>query len=177
MGTGEWLANNSFNLLSAIGILGSLWFTSVSLRSETKTRRVANLLTITANHREVWKVFLTDKELARVRDILADTTKQPVTDAERVFVTFVIVHMSSVFYAMSDQLVVKVEGMRRDGMRMESRLPPRPAISTSVVSWNNPAIAIGSGRCNHTETTANSSVPKTKPIGRTARFFPSRMRI
>jgi len=31
-----------------------------------------------------------------------------------VFVTFVILHMSSVFHTMSDQLVVKVEGLRRD---------------------------------------------------------------
>jgi len=114
MGTGEWLANNLFALLGALCGVGSLWFTAISLRSETKTRRVANLLTITANHREVWKAFLTDKDLARVRDASADTTKQPVTDAERVFVTFVILHMSSVFYAMSDQLVVKVEGLRRD---------------------------------------------------------------
>jgi hypothetical protein len=114
MGIGDWLANNLFNLLSAAGIIGSLWFTAISLRSETKTRRIANLLTITANHREIWKVFLNDKGLARVRDAAADTTKQPVTDAERVFVTFVILHMSSVFHAMSDQLVVKVEGLRRD---------------------------------------------------------------
>src|ERR1017187_1723317 len=114
MGIGDWLANNLFNLLSAAGIIGSLWFTAISLRSGTQTRRIANLLTITANHREIWKVFLNDKGLARVRDAAADTTKQPVTDAERVFVTFVILHMSSVFHAMSDQLVVKVEGLRRD---------------------------------------------------------------
>ena len=110
----QWLAENWFNLFSAVGIIAGLWFTAFSLRSETKTRRVANLLTITANHREIWKVFLTDNGLARVRDASADTLKQPVTEAERVFVTFVILHMSSVFYAMSDQLVVKVEGLRRD---------------------------------------------------------------
>lgn len=114
MGIWNWLADNSFNLLGAAGVIGSLLFTAKSLRSETKTRRVANLLTITANHREVWKVFLNDKSLARVRDASADTIKQPVTEAERVFVTFVILHMSSTFYAMSDQLVVKVEGLRRD---------------------------------------------------------------
>jgi hypothetical protein len=114
METGEWILQNWFNLLSAVGIIGGLWFTAYSLRSDTKTRRVANLLTITANHREVWKAFLSDTSLARVRDALADTTKQPVTEAERVFVTFVILHMSSVFYAMSDQLVVKLEGLRRD---------------------------------------------------------------
>ena len=110
----KWLTENWFNLFSAVGIIAGLWFTAFSLRSETKTRRVANLLTITANHREIWKVFLTDNGLARVRDASADTLKQPVTEAERVFVTFVILHMSSVFYAMSDQLVVKVEGLRRD---------------------------------------------------------------
>jgi hypothetical protein len=73
-----------------------------------------NLLTITANHREIWKEFLSHPKLARVRDAGVNTIKQPVIDAERVFVTFVILHMSSVFHAMSDQLVVKVEGLRRD---------------------------------------------------------------
>jgi hypothetical protein len=109
-----WLGDNTFNFASAAGILGSLWVGIISLRSDNKTRQVANLLTITANHREVWKAFLNDKGLARVRDASADTAKKPVTDAERVFVTFVILHMSSVFYAMSDQLVVKLEGLRRD---------------------------------------------------------------
>jgi len=114
MGIEDWLANNSFNLLSAVGIIGSLWFTAISLRSETKTRRIANLLAITANHREVWKIFVDNKDLARVLDPSADSIRQPITDAERVFVTFVILHMSSTFYAMSDQLVVKLEGFRRD---------------------------------------------------------------
>lgn len=84
------------------------------MRSETKTRQIGNLLTITANHREIWKEFLKNPKLARVRDATADTTKQPVTDAERVFVSLVIHHINSVFYAMSDQLVVKYEGLHRD---------------------------------------------------------------
>jgi hypothetical protein len=85
MGIGEWLFQNWFDLFSTVGIIGSLCFTAFSLHSETETRRIANLLTITANHREVWKVFLYDKGLARVRDPSADTTKQPITDAERVY--------------------------------------------------------------------------------------------
>ena len=141
MGIGDWLANNSFNLLSAIGVIGSLWFTSISLRSDSKTRRVANLLTITANHREVWKVFLADKGLARVRDALVDTTKQPVTDAERVFVTFVILHMSSVFYAMSDQLVVKLEGLRRDIAQFLSLPIPREVWDKIKVLQNDDFVA------------------------------------
>jgi hypothetical protein len=114
MGTGEWILQNWFNLFSAIGIIAGLWFTAFSLRSETKTRRVANLLAITANHREIWKEFLNNQKLARVRDAAADTAKHPVTDAERVFVNLVIQHINSVYYTMSDQLVVKYEGLRRD---------------------------------------------------------------
>lgn len=114
MGIWGWLANNSFNLLSAVGVIGSLWFTSISLRSETKTRRISNLIAITANHRDVWKVFLANNELARVRDAFANTAKQPITDAERIFVNMVIQHINSVYFAMNDQLVIKVEGLRRD---------------------------------------------------------------
>jgi hypothetical protein len=114
MGIREWIFQNGFNLLSAIGIIASLWFTAFSLRSEAKTRRIANLLTITANHREIWNEFLNNPKLARVRDATADTVKEPVTDAERVFVTMIILHIGSVYYATKDELVIKLEGLRRD---------------------------------------------------------------
>ena len=139
MGIGEWILQNWFNLFSAIGIIAGLWFTAFSLRSETKTRRVANLLTITANHREIWKEFLNNPKLARVRDAAADTAKQPVTDAERVFVTLVILHINSVYYAMSDQLVVKYEGLRRDIAQFFS-LPIPKAVWEKTKQFQNDAL-------------------------------------
>jgi len=141
MEIGGWVSQNWFNLFSAIGIIAGLWFTAFSLRSDTKTRRVANLLTITANHREVWKEFLNNPKLARVRDSGADTTKQPITDAERVFVTFVLFHMSSVFYAMGDQLVVKVEGLRRDIAQFLSLPIPREVWEKIKVLQNDDFVA------------------------------------
>ena len=141
MEIGNWVAANLFNLLSAVGVIGSLWFTAISLRSETKTRRVANLLTITASHREIWSEFLKNEKLARVRDANANILKQPVTDAERVFVTFVILHMSSVFHAMSDQLVVKVEGFRRDIAQFFSLPVPRDVWEKSKVLQNDDFVA------------------------------------
>lgn len=141
MGIQGWLAENLFNLLSAIGVIGSLIFTAISLRSETKTRRVANLLAITANHREIWKVFLNDAKLLRVTDALADTSKQPVTQLERAFITFVIMHMSSVFYALSDQLVVKVEGFRRDIAQFLSLPIPREVWESIKVLQNDDFVA------------------------------------
>jgi hypothetical protein len=139
MGIGEWFLLNWFNLFSAIGIIAGLWFTAFSLRSETKTRRIANLLTITANHREIWKEFLTNPKLARVRDAAADTAKQPVTDAERVFVTMIILHISSVYYAMKDELVVKLEGLRRDVAQFLS-LPIPKAIWERMKVFQNDAL-------------------------------------
>ena len=109
-----WASQNWFNLFSVIGIIAGLGFTAFSLRSETKTRRIANLLTITGNHREIWKEFLNNPKLARVRDAVADTTKQPVTDAEEIFVALVIAHTNSVYYAISDKLIIEYDGLRRD---------------------------------------------------------------
>ena len=110
MGIGEWISQNWFNLFSSAGIIGGLWFTAVSLRSETKTRRVANLLTITANYREVWKEFFRSPELARVIEPSADVLKKPVTPAEEFFVHMVISHTSSVYEALKDDLLNKQEG-------------------------------------------------------------------
>jgi hypothetical protein len=114
MGVGEWISQNWFDLFSSVGITGGLWFTAVSLHSETKTRRIANLLAVTANYREVWKEFFRSPELARVIEPSADVAKQPVTPAEEFFVNMVISHTSSVYEALKDELVTKQEGLRRD---------------------------------------------------------------
>jgi hypothetical protein len=127
---GQWLTENWFNLFSSVGIIGGLWFTAVSLHSETKTRRVANLLTITANYREVWKEFFGTRELVRVIDPTANPAKKPVTLAEEFFVNMVISHTSSVYEALKDELLTKQDGLRRDVKSFFS-LPVPKAI------WNN----------------------------------------
>jgi hypothetical protein len=108
----------------------------LSLRSETKTRRIANLLTITANHREIWKEFLNNPKLARVRDVAADIVKQPVTDEERLFVIMVILHISSAYYAMKDGLVVKLEGLRGDVAQILARPVPN-AVWEKIKQFQN----------------------------------------
>ena len=111
---GEWAIQHIFEIVSAVGIIGGLWFSALSFRSEARTRRVANLLAVTANHREVWKVFLNDKQLARVLDAAADTKSQPVTESERAFAVMLILHINSMYFATKDDVVVKLEGWRRD---------------------------------------------------------------
>ena len=121
----EWLAANWFTLLSAVGVIGGLFFTAFSLRSETKTRRIGNLLAITANHRELWEECIRRPELGRVLDASADLAKQPITRAEELFVTMVVLHISSVYHALNDELVVKLEGLRRDVAQFLSLPIPR----------------------------------------------------
>ena len=131
-----WLADNWFELFSSIGIIGGLWFTAVSLRSETKTRRVANLLTITANHREVWKEFFISPELARVIDPSANVAKMPVTPAEDFFVHMIISNTSSMYEALKDELVTKQEGLRRDVKSFFSLPVPKAVWNTTKLLQN-----------------------------------------
>jgi hypothetical protein len=123
----QWLASNWFDFLSTVGIVGSLWIAIISLRSETKTRRITNLFTVTGNYFEIRKEFLRYPELARVTDPAANVIKQPVTLLEESFVNLVIIHTSSVFETLKDGLIIKQEGLRRD-VKMFFSLPVPKAV-------------------------------------------------
>ena len=110
----RWLTDNWFTLLNAVGIIGGLFFTGHSLHSETKTRRIANLLSLTQGHREIWKEVFEHPQLSRVLNPGADISSQPVSEEEEIFVNLVIQHLSVVFHAMRDELTIKPEGLRRD---------------------------------------------------------------
>jgi hypothetical protein len=110
----EWITENWFNVVSALGIVGGLLFTALSLRSETKTRRIANLLTLTQNHRELWSELFRNPDLARVLDASADPTKHPVHRDQSIYVNLLIQHLSSAYEAMKTGLVLKPEGVKRD---------------------------------------------------------------
>jgi hypothetical protein len=114
MGFLPWLADNAFELLNAFGIVGGLLFTAHSLRSETKTRRVANLLALTEAHRNIWKEHFKNPDLVRVLAPAVDLSKEPITNEEEIFVNLVIQHLSVVYHTMRDELLMKPEGLRQD---------------------------------------------------------------
>ena len=132
----RWIADNWVTILNAVGVVGGLFFTAVALRSETKTRRIANLLTITTNHREIWKEFFRRPELARVLDPSANVKKRLVASDEEEFVNFVILHLSSVYYAMKDGMVVEFNGLRRDVESFISLPIPRAVWEKTKVFQN-----------------------------------------
>jgi hypothetical protein len=57
------------------------------------------------------------------------------------FVTFVILHISGVYYAMKDQLVVKLEGQRRDIAQFLSLPIPREVWEKIKVFQNDDFLA------------------------------------
>jgi len=143
----SWLTENWFNLFT-VSFGSGLWFAAYSIHKDTqirkeevKARKVANLLAITANHREVWKIYLYRKNLERVRDSLVDPIKHPVTHAERVFVNLVVQHVNSVYYAMSDQFVVEYEGLRQDIAQFFSLPIPHEVWDRIKIYQNNEFVA------------------------------------
>jgi hypothetical protein len=145
MGGFHWIAENWVTALNAVGVISGLFFTASSFRSEAKTRRVANLLTITKNHRDIWADFYRNPSLARVLDPTADVAKQPVTRVEEVFVSFVILHLSCVFHALKDELVINQEGLRRDVWSFFSLPIPRYVWDQSKVVQNAAFVAFVEG--------------------------------
>ena len=110
----QWFAENWFNFFTIVFGFGGLWFTAFSIRKEAKARRIANLLAVTANHRELWKEYFRYPTLARVVDRSADLKTQPVTPAEHIFMNMVISHTSSAYESLKGELITKQEGLRQD---------------------------------------------------------------
>ncbi len=111
---GGWIAENWFNILSAVGIVGSLLFTAISLRSETKTRQVGNLLILTKNYRELWAELFDRPALRRVLDASVDLLSEPITLDESFYINMLIQHLGSAFQAMRSGLTIKPEGLKQD---------------------------------------------------------------
>lgn len=141
MGFSRWVVENWFDLLQSGGIVAGLLLTTSSLRSESKTRRVSNLLAITESHRKVWIEFYHRPELKRVLDERVDLTRSQITREEEIFVNFVIFHLNSVFYARKAGLIFKLEGLRRDTWWFFSLPIPRAIWEKTKILQNNDFVA------------------------------------
>lgn len=88
--------------------------TAFGLFLDARARRVANLIQLTQQHRDLWERMYSQPELARILDPDADLTESAVTAEEEMFVTFLILHLNSAYYAMRAAFFPKPERLRRD---------------------------------------------------------------
>ena len=136
MGLIQWLEQNWFSSIQITGILGGLLFTAVNFRTDAQARRVSNLIAITQHQREIWTHLYTRPELARVLAKAVNLKSAPVTDAEELFVNFLILHLNTAYHAMRVGMFVKPEGLQRD-IQMFFSLPIPKAVWETIKQFQD----------------------------------------
>jgi hypothetical protein len=98
----------SFQLIQLSLIVGGLLFTVIQLRRTAKAARVANLLALTKNHRELWSILLNDPQL---RQILFSTREvgstHDLSSEERLLVNFFLLHMATSFELQRARMITR----------------------------------------------------------------------
>lgn len=136
MGASNWFTDHWFDLLQTIGIVGSLLFSAYTTRRDEESRRIANLISINQEHRQIWKELYAHPELSRVTAKNVDLISAPVTDQEEVLVNSLIIHLDTVHRAIRSGLYVKIEGLQAD-IRDFFSLPIPKAVWNKVKPFQN----------------------------------------
>src|SRR5438552_3486139 len=108
----DWIGHNWFALLQTGAVTAALLFTGIALFLDGRARRVGNLIDLTDRHRALWDRMFNRPRLARILDPAVDLTEEPMTAEEEQFVVFIILHLSSTYYAMKSGFFQKPHGLR-----------------------------------------------------------------
>lgn len=120
-----WLGQNSFSLVETGLLSGCLIFIGFALFLDSRARRVANLIQLTKDHRDLWERMISQPELSRILDPKTDLYKSPVRPEEEAFVIFLILHLSNFYYGMRSGFFPRPHGLRKDIERFFSLPIPR----------------------------------------------------
>lgn len=121
----DWISHNWFPVVQTAVLSAGLILIGLALLFEARAHRVANLIQLTEQHRDLWERMYVQPELARILDPLADPAEMAVTAQEETFVVFIILHLSSTYYAMRSGFFRKPHGLRKDIERFFSLPIPR----------------------------------------------------
>lgn len=109
-----WLAQNWFELLQSIGIVGGLLFTAYATWRNDHSRRISNSIAISNQHRELLQPIYSQSDVTRVLDQCADIRKQPISLAEENYTIARVGHLSTAYRAIKKGELVKLKGLRKD---------------------------------------------------------------
>lgn len=121
----DWTNHNWFALVQTGLIAAGFFVVGIAILLEARARRVANLIRLTEQHRDLWERMYSQPELARILDPSANLAKKGVTAEEEMFVIFIILHLSSTYYAIRSGFFQKPHGLRKDINRFFSLPIPR----------------------------------------------------
>lgn len=108
MGILGWIDGHWFELLQTASIAVGFYVTVHSIRADTNARKVQNLFTLTAAHRDIWSKLYDHPDLERVLSKSADLVTNPPSVVEELFVHLLILHLRTSFKA-------RQAGMEFDG--------------------------------------------------------------
>ena len=121
----HWLGEHFASILNAAGVVGGLLFTGFALRGEAKARRLANFLTLTEHHRDLWTRVHERPELARVLSEDPELTAHPITEEEDLFVNLLVIHLNSTFLAIREGALVRPDHLQEAVRWLYTRPIPR----------------------------------------------------
>src|SRR5215208_6415648 len=110
----NWIGHNWFALVQTGMVAAGLLLIGIALLLNARARRVANLIQLTQQHRDLWERMYSRPELERILDPAADLANVGVTAGEEMFVIFIILHLSSTYYGMRSGFFQKPHGLRKD---------------------------------------------------------------
>jgi hypothetical protein len=140
-----------FGLIGAISGLGGLLFTLFTIREDAKARKIGNIISLTQQHREIWKEVYSRPELARIiTERAADLNKEPISPLEEFTVKFLILHLATVYAAEQEGMSVTIEGMEKDIREFF-------AFSIPNAVWNRVKKFQNSGLVSFIEDTMNNN--------------------
>ena len=121
----HWIGANWFALVLTGSLLSGLVLLSVAIFWDGRARRVANLIRLTEQHRNLWERLYCEPQVARILDPRANISKKPITGEEEMFVIFIILHLNTTYQAIRSGFFQKPRGLRKDVQNFFSLPLPR----------------------------------------------------
>ena len=114
METARWISEHWFDLFQTAGIVSGFAFTVHALHTDSEARKIDNMIALNQQHMAIWKELYARPELSRITEERVALDTKPLSHEERLFVTFLILHLSVVYRAMKAKMFVNVEGLKND---------------------------------------------------------------
>jgi hypothetical protein len=136
----HWISEHGFDLLGSFGLIASLAFTTLSFRKDESSRRIGNLLELTAAHRDIWSQLFVRPELARILEPDVDLVMRPVTNEEALFMTLLLLHLNATWQALDEGVFRTRQAVARD-IRWFFSLPIPKSVWEKSKAFQDPAFA------------------------------------
>lgn len=142
----SWISNNLLALIQTAVLGSALFLIGIAFLLDARARRVSNLIKLTEQHRDLWERMYSQPELTRILDPNADVAKVGLTAEEEMFVVFIILHLSSTYFAIRSGFFQRPYGLRKDIEEFFS-LPIPHLVWEKVKVLQEPSFAAFVERC------------------------------